>query len=70
MTDKLIMTNVQSLPERLKEEVLDFVLFLKNRDKEKVKNVPKVGRKLDTAKGKIIMAPDFDEPLEEFKAYM
>jgi prevent-host-death family protein len=27
-------------------------------------------RKLETAKGKIKIAPDFDEPLDDFKAYV
>lgn len=32
--------------------------------------IPRYERKIGTAKGKIIMAPDFDEPLEDFKEYM
>lgn len=31
---------------------------------------PLVGRKAGSAEGKYTLAPDFDEPLEDFKEYM
>ena len=55
------------LPNALKDEVSDFVAFLK----EKSKNKNKVKeRKFGCAKGLIELAPDFDEPLDDFKDYM
>ncbi|MCP5107247.1 MAG: DUF2281 domain-containing protein [bacterium] len=47
-----------ALPERLKKEG-------RNR-KEKKKKTPKFG----SGKGMFEPAPDFDEPLEDFKEYM
>lgn len=57
----------EALPEKLKQEVLDFMDFLlqkeeKNKNKKHMKT-PKFG----SAKGMFEMAPDFDEPLDDFK---
>ncbi|MCD4791400.1 MAG: DUF2281 domain-containing protein [Bacteroidales bacterium] len=68
MTDQLINSYLFQLPESIKQEVLHYIMYLINKEdipKQK-KNVPKFG----SAKGKYIMAPDFDEPLEDFKEYM
>jgi len=69
MTDKLIIKNVQLLPEQLKKEALDFILFLQKRATVK-KNIPTVKRKFGSHKGKYKLADDFDAPLEDFKEYM
>lgn len=69
MTDKLIMINLQLLPETLKTEVLDFILFLQTRSTP-VREVPHRKRKAGSSPGKYILSPDFDEPLEDFKDYM
>jgi hypothetical protein len=66
-TDLQLYTKISSLPADLKQEVSDFVEFLKQ--KVKAKNQLKE-RKPGSAKGLIKMAPDFDEPLEDFKDYM
>jgi len=66
-TDLQLYTQISSLPADLKQEVSDFVEFLKQKAKAKRKLE---GRKPGTAKGLIKMAPDFDEPLEDFKDYM
>ena len=62
-----LYTKINSLPERLKSEVSDFVDFLivkKNTDK-------KTGnRKAGFLKGKIEISPDFEKPLDDFKEYM
>lgn len=69
MTDeKVILAQIQQLPEQLKQEVLHYVEFLKlkfNAQNRKPKN-----RKAGSAEGKFTMAPDFDAPLEDFKEYM
>lgn len=67
MTDLQLYTQISSLPVELKKEVSDFVEFLKQKAK------PRTGlknRQLGAARGLIVMAPDFDEPLEDFKEYM
>jgi hypothetical protein len=47
--------------------VYDFIEFLLSKTKQnKNKIIPKFG----SAKGKIIMRKDFDEPLDDFKEYM
>ncbi|MCX6269732.1 MAG: DUF2281 domain-containing protein [Bacteroidetes bacterium] len=58
---------INILPSDLKSEVNDFIDFLlSKRKKESGKKKPKFG----CAKGQIVMSPDFDEPLEDFKEYM
>ncbi len=67
MTDLQLYTQISSLPADLKKEVSDFVEFLKQKAKLKTR-IKK--RHLGAAKGLIVIAPDFDEPLEDFKDYM
>jgi len=69
MTDKLILKNLQTLPEQLKKEALDFILFLQMRAENK-KNSPHGKRKFGSSKGKYKLSKDFDAPLEDFKEYM
>ncbi len=68
MTDKIIIHQLQVLPENLKQEVLDFIgyLLMKHAPKQPKKPTPKFG----SAKGKYILASDFDAPLEDFKDCM
>ncbi|OJV87079.1 DUF2281 domain-containing protein [Dysgonomonas sp. Marseille-P4361] len=62
-----LYTNLQYLPNDLKSEVNNFVEFLlAKRKKELKKKSPRYG----SAKGQIYMSADFDDPLEDFKAYM
>jgi Protein of unknown function (DUF2281) len=61
-----IFEKAQVLPESAQKTVLDLVDKLV-RDNAVSKNAaPKAG----SAKGQIHVAPDFDEPLEDFKPYM
>ena len=53
----------------MKVEVLDFVEFLEYKKASKIEK-PVKKRIFGFAKGKYVMAPDFDEPLDEFKDYM
>lgn len=73
MTKALIMnlTNLYAkislLPDELKAEVNEFVeALLKRNKKDMGVKKPKFG----CAKGQITMSPDFDAPLDDFKAYM
>ncbi|WP_159467898.1 DUF2281 domain-containing protein [Dyadobacter sp. 3J3] len=68
MSTLSIYTKLETLTPDLKEEVNDFIDFLieKSSKEKKKKIIPEFG----SAKGKIKMSPDFDEPLDDFKDYM
>ena len=62
-----LRAKLDSLPEHLKQEVADFIDFLKTKNVvSKSRPTPIFG----SAKGKIKMASDFDAPLDDFKEYM
>ena len=67
MTDFQLYAQISSLPADLKKEVSDFVEFLKQKAKPKTKLKK---RELGVAKGLIVMSPNFEEPLEDFKEHM
>ncbi len=65
---KAILSQIQQLPEQLKQEALHYIEFLQakyNAQNQKPKN-----RKAGSAEGKFKPTPDFDAPLEDFKEYM
>lgn len=70
MLQKLIIQEIQLLPEFAQKEVFNFLLFLKSKHLENTspKNVnrPSFG----CGSVKVMMSKDFDEPLEDFKEYM
>jgi hypothetical protein len=66
--EKAILSQIQQLPEQLKQEVLHYVEFL--HAKHGKQNGKSKNRKAGRAKGKYKLAPDFDAPLEDFKEYM
>ncbi len=66
--EKLILSQIQQLPEQLKQEVLHYIEFLQS--KYNAQNRKPKNRKAGSAKGKYNLAPDFDAPLEDFKEYM
>lgn len=66
MSNLLLYNEIASLPDNLKQEVLDFVQFLHTKSKtKKIKQ-----RKFGCAKGFFTMSSDFDAPLNDFKDYM
>ena len=67
MTNTSLKIEINSLPKTLRDEVADFVEFLKK--KSKPKSTLKA-REFGYAKGKIKLSKDFDEPLEEFNNYI
>lgn len=67
MTNTSLKIEINSLPKALREEVADFVEFLKTKSQTKSKLKT---REFGFAKGKIKLSSDFDEPLDEFKNYM
>ncbi len=66
--EKLILSQIQQLPEQLRQEVLHYIEFLQT--KYNVQTPKPKNRKAGSAKGKFKLAPDFDAPLEDFKEYM
>lgn len=75
MTEDLILQQLHQLPEALKQEVLHYVEFLRSKleaTSQSNGQVPFVSRKsmFGSAQGKYEMAPDFNEPLDDFKEYM
>ncbi len=70
MSTTEILIQLSKLPEEKKKSVSDYIAFLiaqaEDENKGKVKPRPVFG----SGKGMFIMAPDFDEPLEDFKEYM
>ncbi len=66
--EKVILSQIQQLPEQLRQEVLHYVEFL--QAKYNAQNPKPKNRKAGSAKGKYKLAPDFDAPLEDFNEYM
>ena len=66
MTDAQLIKEVSALPVHLKQEVADFVAFLK----DKYFTDSASPRRLDQAKGKIILKDNFDDPIPGMEAYM
>ena len=63
---------LSSIPEDVRQQVLDFIEFLM-RQKQGKDPANKGWRKtpvLGLAKGKVVVPDDFDAPLDDFKEYM
>ncbi len=67
MTNTTLKIEINSLPKVLRDEVADFVAFLK---KKKISEPKLKVREFGFAKGKIELSEDFDKPLDEFKDYI
>jgi hypothetical protein len=69
MTDLRLYAKISSLPDSLRNEVVDFIDFISaKRKRSKAKQ--KKDRVFGYAKGKIVIKPDFDDPIKDFKEYM
>jgi hypothetical protein len=69
MTDLSLFLKLQTLPNTIKGEVLDFIeflLFKKNNRKKPGPTHPKAG----CMKGTFQVGPGFDDPIPDFKDYM
>ncbi|MGN6605164.1 MAG: type II toxin-antitoxin system VapB family antitoxin, partial [Ginsengibacter sp.] len=66
MNDTQLLSQISSLPDSIKREVLDFVEFLKQKSQKKSKAKERV---FGYAKGYFKLSDNFDEPLEDFKDY-
>ncbi len=67
MNTLTLVQKIAELPPQLQNEVADFVDFLREKKVAKTSEKRPV---FGSAKGKYVLAPDFDEPLEDFKEYM
>ncbi len=70
MDASVLMAQLSLLPDNLKEEVADFIGFLQQKSKANKEPLKIKERKFGYGKGSFEMAPDFDEPMDEFKDYM
>jgi len=70
MQEQFILSQLYTLPENLKSEVVRFILFLKSENEQKSINTEKKQRVFGRSKGRYKMADDFDAPLDDFKEYM
>ncbi len=66
MTTTKLQMEIESLPAHLRQEVADFVAFLKTKAAKATKLK---SREFGYAKGKIKLSDDFDEPLDVFADY-
>jgi hypothetical protein len=62
----LVYHHLQQLPDSVAAEVLDFVLYLEQKQRPGA-DAPE--RQPGSAKGQIWIADDFDAPLDDFKDY-
>lgn len=68
MSSADLFVKLNSLPEDLRKQVLDYIEFLLSRKQRP--EPPKKKRVAGLMKGQIHMADDFDAPLDDFKEYM
>ena len=68
--DSSLKYEIDSLPKALRDQVMDFISFLKEKNRKSPEKEKPKKRQFGALKGKIKLAPDFDEPLEDFKDYM
>jgi hypothetical protein len=67
--DSLIINNIKSLPDNLKQEVMDYIDYLQKKYASPTKTTEKK-RVFGSAKGKYVLTADFNEPLKDFEEYM
>ena len=70
MSTAEIISQLEELPEEQKKSVSDYIAFLLEKATKENAGKPKPKAVFGSMKGMFKMAPDFDEPLEEFKDYM
>ncbi len=70
----ILLRETAALPEYLKRELLDFLLFLKKKEQKSLLttglNVPSSKPAFGCGAVKIKLSPDFDAPIDDFKEYM
>lgn len=68
MSESQLYNQISSLPEDLRKKVVEYILILKNQSE----NIPtkETHRISGLAKGMIEMKDNFDDPIDDFNAYM
>jgi hypothetical protein len=66
MISAQLIEKVRKVPSYYEKEIEDFIDAILH---SQLASRPKSRRQFGLLKGKLIMAPDFDEPLEDFKDY-
>jgi ABC-type phosphate/phosphonate transport system substrate-binding protein len=68
MSTTTLIQKIDAMPDELKQQISDFVdsLAQKHDEQQNKKKTPKFG----SHPGVFQIAPDFDEPLEEFSEHM
>ena len=70
MTNSALLSEINQLPESLKQEALHYISFL-NKEYSGRNSENKTSRRVfGLSKGKYKLLPDFDEPIDDFKDYM
>ena len=70
MSDNNILFEINQLPDNLKQEALHYIIFLKKEYLQSNNAKSTDNRIFGRVRGKYQLAPDFDEPLEDFREYM
>ncbi|PSB21920.1 DUF2281 domain-containing protein [Phormidesmis priestleyi ULC007] len=72
MIQPVILEKLESLPESLQVKVLHYIdsLIEEQKQTSEQESDPKKYRVAGSMEGMIIVADDFDEPLEDLKDYM
>ena len=68
MTDLTLYTKVSGLPDHIKEQVLDFIEFLQQKEAQ-INTIPNK-RVPGKAKNLIAIKDNFDDPIDGFTPYM
>jgi hypothetical protein len=68
ISDQQIISELNQLPENLKQEVLHYISFLKMKPFFPPTTLRT--RRFGSAQGKYKLSPDFDLPLDDFSEYM
>jgi hypothetical protein len=71
MEQVLLYEKIEELPDNMKQEVYDFIEFLKFK-KSNIESTTLSSKRngFGCLKDKITISDDFDAPLEEFKEYV
>ncbi len=67
-SDEEILKQIKKLPEALRDDVLQYIEFLRNKYGPDINSSRK--RKAGSSMEKYTLARDFDEPIAELKEYM
>ncbi len=71
MSDKLLLQKYHQFPPEMQIAIMAYIELLEKKYTDLKENFVEKKRKFGLMKGGIkFMAPDFDEPIDDFKDYM